>query len=183
MKTIEITNEDFEYMQSIAVPLEDTTASIFSRIVATYKELSDAGKAVHAATPSKPSLALKFEAKNLPSVSFTTIIEARIDEKAPSGLYWNDILEDIIKISAKKSDIEKALKHISANWRVGEHQENGYRYLEEFGVSFQAVSAERASKFISALSKAYQIPVEIELVWQNKPKAQFPGQTGSLKLP
>jgi hypothetical protein len=183
MKTIEISDEAFNYLQVRAIPLQDTTVSVLDRLVEEHKSFGN--QEIKSAVESNGArLDMSFGVANLPNVSFTTIDAATISGQSVKKCYWNDILADMIlaaiKVGASKDKVKAIL---SAQIREGQHSDNGYRHVAGADFSFQGVDAERACKNIAALSKAFGIAVSIKLRWQSSPKAQFAGQVGHLVLP
>ncbi|WP_321364038.1 T4SS efffector SepA family protein [uncultured Celeribacter sp.] len=179
MKSIEIEDDDFEYMKSLAIPLEDTTSTIISRIFSQHRELTQAPKL---AMP-KPIATAEFRTGNLPNVSFTSIKSASISDTPCPSLYWNDILQSILARSKGHLDLANLRELLSIQLKEGKHTENGYRYIESLGLSFQGVDARRACQNIQTLAKALDLPVKIVLHWNENSKAQYPGQTGTLIFP
>lgn len=183
MKTIEISDEAFNYLQVRAIPLQDTTVSVLDRLIEEHKSFGNQAIKPEVALDGA-RLDMSFGEANLPNVSFTTIDAATISGQSVKKCYWNDILADMIIAAinggATKGEV-KAL--LSAQIREGEHSDNGYRHVAEADFSFQGVDAVRACKNIAALSKAFGIAVSIKLRWQSSSKAQFAGQVGHLVLP
>ncbi len=179
MKSIEIEDDDFEYMKSLAIPLEDTPASIVSRIFTQHRELT----ATHNAAVRKPMVSAEFRTENLPNVSFTSIKSAFISDIPCPSLYWNDILQSMLSRSKGHFTTEELKKLLTLQLREGRHSENGYRYIESLNLSFQGVDARRACYNIQLLAKELDLPVRIVIHWNENSKAQYPGQTGTLIFP
>ncbi|MDR3486484.1 MAG: hypothetical protein P4M05_16445 [Bradyrhizobium sp.] len=99
-------------------------------------------------------------------------------EKA--ALYWNPIVFAIVAKAAKRLKPDQLRKHLALNYVEGEGQsEKGYRFIKEAGLSVQGGDANTVWKAIYMLVKAIHMPVEVEFVWEDKPKAAFPNATGS----
>ncbi|QBY00837.1 hypothetical protein E2K80_08950 [Rhodophyticola sp. CCM32] len=183
MKSVKISNEAYTYLQSLAVPFEDTTSTVLDKILDEHKEAYKPQLVSNLQLQSPTGVTMKFGVNDLPNVSFTDIISGSIIDQPVKKRYWNDVLEEIIVLAVSKSsklDVEAAL---TLNTVDGEKSLNGYRFVPSAGFSFQGVDAVRACKNISSLSKAFSIPVTLELKWQEKPKAQFAGKTAILELP
>jgi hypothetical protein len=179
MKHIEIEDDDFEYMKSLAIPLEDTPATIISRIFSQHKQLNQTPKTLM----PRPVATAEFRTGNLPNVSFTSIKSASISNMPCQSLYWNDILESMISRSKGLLDKAKLEELLTLQLKEGQHSENGYRYIESLDLSFQGVDARRACQNIQTLAKALDLPVKIVIHWSENSKAQYPGQTGTLIFP
>ena len=183
MKTIEISDEAFDYLKSRAIPLQDTTVTVFDRIMDEIKALSGNGANPSTGQDETP-VNMAFGVGNLPNVSFTTIDSATINGKSVKKCYWNDILEETIAVAVHSGATPEKIKDLLfAQICEGQKTTNGYRYVAKAGFSFQGVDAVRACKNIAALAKAFGIAVSIKLRWQTNPKAQFAGQVGHLVLP
>jgi len=183
MKTIDISDDAFDFLQGMAVPLEDSTVSVLDRLIAEHRNLT-LRPGQNSTSPEVARLDMSFNIGNLPNVSFTTLISAKLKGQPTAKLYWNDILEEMIGLACKSGASPNQLKaSLSLQIREGHHDDNGYRHVPEAGLSFQGVDAVRACKNIATLSKEFDIPVLIELRWQQNPKAQFAGQTGRLVFP
>jgi hypothetical protein len=178
MHEISISKDSYKYIQSLAVPLEDTPASVIERIIADHRLL---------ATPSTPKTSstpnMKFTLSTLPNVSFTILKSASIAATPVKNLYWNDVLEELIAYCARSHEASVIVGNLSLQTQLGKSTDKGYRYIESAGFSFQGVDAVRACKNIAGLSSKFNIPIELELHWQNSPKAQFAGETGRISLP
>ena len=178
MPTIEISQFAFEYLKSVAVPLVDTTVSVFDRIVQEH------GGQLNSAKKPEIGMEMHFGPANLPSVKFTTISAATVSGKPVGQKYWNNILEDMISacsaLGAKSSDLKDAL---AANLMDGDHNENGYRYVQAAGFSFQGLEANRACKNIVSLAVKFKVPVEIMVHWPDNESVKYPNTTARLIFP
>lgn len=181
MIKVDITEESYKYIKSLAVPLEDTAASVIERIIADHKLLVTSEPLMQ--TKPCPSLSMEFGLDNLPNVSFSLLKSATIANTPVKSLYWNDVLEELIIYCSEKYELSAVVEELSLQIQQGKCTEKGYRHIKRVGISFQGVDALRACKNIVALSSKFAVPIEIELVWQNNPKAQYAGQTGKLVLP
>ncbi|MBE0554008.1 MAG: hypothetical protein IH625_09995 [Rhodobacteraceae bacterium] len=177
MPTINVSDFALNYLKHHAEPLVDTTVSVLDRILSEHESLK-------ASKQSATTLEMRFGGKELPSVKFTTILSAKVAGKPASQRYWNNILEDMIAAcvarGAEPSDVQSLLQ---ANVMQGNHAENGYRYVPTAGFSFQGLEANRICRNLAALAERYQVPLDIELRWQDDDKAAFPNQTARIILP
>jgi len=73
---------------------------------------------------------------------------------------------------------EQIRKVIICNFVVGKKEDNGYRYLDDVGVSVQGQDANNAWKATYHILRAIKVPVEVNFVWQDNPKAAAPGSSG-----
>jgi len=177
MPEIMISDSALAFLKSTAIPLEDTTTTVVDRLIAEYKKLREQ-------EAKKNGKGLHFDLHSVPSVKFTSIKSARIAGQPASQNYWNNILEDMISACAtrggKRADIKNAM---SANCQPGKHTDGGFRYVEKADFSFQGLEANRAYKNIVALAEAFDIPVEINLFWQDNEDAALPNQSATIIYP
>jgi hypothetical protein len=180
MHTIEISNTAYEYLVSQAAPFTDTPASVLDRIIAEHAN-SHQTSVTH--NDSMASLELRFDTRDIPNVSFTNIENVSISGLPTALNYWNDVLEQVLTIALTKTDLTTLKSMLNLQLSEGPTQTSGYRKVGNSNVWFQGVDAIRACKSIAILSKQYEIPVTMNISWQNKGKAKFPGKTGFMTFP
>lgn len=117
-----------------------------------------------------------------PSLSFAKLTKATINGRAVRNPNWNAVLLSIVKQvktnGLNDQDISRELGTIS---KLGARVEKGYKYYPELGVSIQGQSAPDAWKTIDRLAKKWHIPISIEFIWAQNPRAQHPGRSGMLR--
>src|ERR1700694_1865490 len=122
-------------------------------------------------------VSLHSAAEILESYLFSGLSERALVKAA---LYWNPILFAIVAKAAKKLKADELKKHLLVNYVDGEgQQDKGYRFIKEAGLSVQGGDAHTVWKAISVLVKAIGMSVEVEFVWEDKPKAALPNATGA----
>jgi len=183
MATIEISDSAFEYLQSIATPFIDTPATALDKLIQAHQEFTRHPNS-NAQHGQDSSFGLEFTQSNLPNVSFTDIKSAKIDGLPVAKKYWNNVLETVVEIALHKGATPKYLRDF-LTWKTqeGAHDENGYRFIEAAGFSFQGLDAVRACKNIFLAAEEFGLDIEIVVRWQDNPKAQFAGQIGTLRHP
>jgi len=116
-----------------------------------------------------------------PSMAFTKPLAASISGKAVPNPRWANILLGVIKaVHAQGVTGATLVRALNIHSKATRYEEDGFKYHEELGISFQGQSASDAWKEIERLANAYRIPVSVEFWWRQNPKAQFPGKTGKL---
>lgn len=181
MPQIEVSETAFEYLKSIAIPLTDTTVTVVDKLIERVRSLESVTGPQPDRAPKK--LHLQFAGEEVPSVKFGVVMAAKVDGK-PVKKYWNSVLEALIArcVQAGHSTEEVRLT-LNANTLDGAVEEGGYRYVQEAGFSFQGLEANRVCKNIALLCERYDIPVEIEIRWQDVEEAAFPNQSARLVFP
>lgn len=117
-----------------------------------------------------------------PSLTFTKPISATINGKPIQNPKWASILHLMIaQVKAKGYVREKLVRELSVPSKVASYAGDGYKYIPELGISVQGQSAAEAWKEVDRLAKKWKIPVHVEFVWRQNPKAQYPGTAGILR--
>ena len=132
------------------------------------------------AVTSSPDGALVFDAA--PSLTFTKPTKATINGKPIQNPNWATILHVMIaQVKAKGFDGEKLIRELEVPAKAASFNDDGYRYFHELGISVQGQSASDAWKEVDRLAKKWRIPVNVEFVWRQNSKAQYPGRSGVLR--
>lgn len=183
MPEIEVSELAYDYLQSLAVPFEDTPMSVLDRLVAQHREFTQSGALSAQTREESAGMSLEFNLHELPNVAFTSVTAATVAGK-PARHYWNDVLSDVIEAAViGGATVEMLRKLLSVQLREGLHEDGGYRSVPKTNVSFQGVDANRACRAIASIAEEYSIQVSLRFVWQHNPKAQFAGKAATLELP
>lgn len=175
---VALSQETFSRLQAHAVPLVDSIETVINKAL-------DALEAKGDATASAGSLIRAFNPDAPPSLSFTTLRSVVFEgtRHVPSETYWNSILMAAVRAAAKKGLSPKQISDlIIVNHVEGEKQDGGYKFVAEAGVSVQGQDANAAWKAAYHLASALGLSIEVSFVWQENPKAAFPGQSGSFSV-
>nr|WP_310524668.1 hypothetical protein [Polymorphobacter sp.] len=117
-----------------------------------------------------------------PSLTFTKPLAASIGGKPVRNPNWASILHAMFaQLKAKGLEGDKLTREISIPTKTGKYEDEGYKYQSKFGISIQGQSAADAWKEVDRLAKKWRIPVTVEFMWRQNPKAQHPGKNGVLK--
>ncbi|RVH08709.1 hypothetical protein CN217_19425 [Sinorhizobium meliloti] len=117
-----------------------------------------------------------------PSLTFTKPMRATINGKPILNPNWASILHMMIAhVKAKGFEGEKLVRELGVPSKAANYEDDGYRYFPELGISVQGQSAADAWKEVDRLAKKWRIPVNVEFVWRQNPKAQHPGKAGVLR--
>jgi hypothetical protein len=117
-----------------------------------------------------------------PSLKFTKPLSIKLEgETLPKQkLYWNLLLFEVIDRAAAKMD-KLALRHaILVNKKEKKYVLDGYRYIENAGLSVQGSEAKNAWKATIHLIKAAGLSVEVDFQWETKEGAAHPGKVGRM---
>lgn len=118
-------------------------------------------------------------------LSFTRVVSAKVNGKELEKANWaNVLLQTIHSVSKKLGISSKELSaQLQVRTRVGQYEDDGFKYHKQLGISVQGQSAQDAWKEVDRLARKFDIPVEVEFQWHDNPKAQRPGQMGRLLSP
>ena len=117
-----------------------------------------------------------------PSLTFTKPMKASINGKPIQNPKWASILLVMLEqVKAKGYEGEKLVRELAVPTKASSYEEDGYRFFPELGISVQGQSAADAWKEVDRLAKKWRIPVTVEFIWRQNPKAQHPGKAGVLR--
>lgn len=117
-----------------------------------------------------------------PSLTFTKPLTASVGGKPIQNPNWASILHTMIAhVKAKGVEGEKLVRELAIPTRASEYEDDGYKYQSDLGISVQGQSATDAWKEVDRLAKKWRIPVTVEFMWRQNPKAQHPGKNGVLR--
>ena len=132
------------------------------------------------ATDASTAGALVFD--TAPRLTFTKPMKATINGKSIQNPNWASILHVVIaQVRAKGFEGEKLVRELSVPTKATSYEDDGYRFYPELGISVQGQSSADAWKEVDRLAKKWRIPVTVEFVWRQNPKAQHPGKAGVLR--
>jgi hypothetical protein len=176
---VTLADETIARLKAHAEPLVDTFDSVVNRAVDALEMLNGGG----AALAGNPMRTINPAAP--PNLSYTTVHSIVLNGKRfPLGeTYWNHLLLAAVREAKKTLSKEQVKELVICNNVLGKKEDNGYKYLEDVGISVQGQDANGAWKAIYHILHAIKVPVEVEFSWQDNPKAAAPGQKGHLSLP
>ena len=117
-----------------------------------------------------------------PSLTFTKPMKATINGKPLHNPNWASILHMMIaEVKLEGLEGEKLVQELGIPSKATTYDDDGFRYVPELGISVQGQSAADAWKEVDRLAKKWSIPVNVEFVWRQNPKAQYAGKAGVLR--
>lgn len=164
--------ETISRLKSHAEPLVDTYDTVINRALDALDAVSgydgvDVG--IRSYNPAIP-----------PNLAYTTVKSVIFNGKRfpAAESYWNLVLLAAVREAAKKLPTKAVKDLIIVNSVLGKKEDNGYKFLEDVGVSVQGQDANGAWKGIYHIVKELKIPIEVTFIWQDNPKAASPGGLG-----
>lgn len=176
---VTLSEETFSRLQAHAVPLIDSIETVINRALDALDarggdRVASAGGGIRPFNPASP-----------PSLSFTTVRSVTFQGKrhVPAETYWNSIMNAAVREAAKrKMSAAEISDLLLVNNVQGRKEDGGYKYIEEAGLSVQGQDANAAWKAAFQIIHALGLEVEVTFVWQNNPKAAYPGVVGSFSV-
>lgn len=159
-------------LKAHAEPLVDTFDTVINRAVDALENANGKG-----ATGTDGSIPLANPAAP-PNLSFTTVRSIVMNGKrfAANEAYWNHLLFAVIREAKKSLSQEKVTELIVCNHVIGKKEKDGYKYLEDVGISVQGQDANGAWKAIYHIVQALNFSVDVVFKWQDNVKASAPGE-------
>lgn len=118
----------------------------------------------------------------IPGLSFTKIISAKLNENTIRNPNWSKILINVIELVKLKGYTgDRLIQELKIPAKTQRLKDKGFKYWDRIGISVQGQSATDAWKEMSRLAEKFRIPLEIRFEWQQNEKAQFPGRKGIVK--
>ena len=122
------------------------------------------------------------ETTDTPSLTFTKPLKAAINGKSIQNPNWASILHTMLaQMKAKGFVGEKLVQELAIPTKTSKYEQDGYKYLPDLGISVQGQSATDAWKEVDRLAVKWRIPVNVDFVWRQNPKAHHPGKAGALR--
>lgn len=117
-----------------------------------------------------------------PGLAFTKPLAASVNGAVIHRPRWSAILlTTIAQVKAKGLDGDKLARELAIQAKAQQYEDEGYKYYPDLGISIQGQSAADAWKEVDRLAKKWRIPVMVEFLWRQNPKAQYPGKLGVLR--
>lgn len=179
---VELSDATFSRLQNLAVPLVDKTAEdVINKLVSFYEEK----QAAQASTaPRQTSEPLKqFGPSNLPQLTHTKILSAKVDGIQLPKTNWNGLLLDLIRRARDRlTNGEQPNRLIIVNFVPGKKDDEGYKFIPEVDLSVQGQDANNAARGACHIARQLGLSLEVDFLWRNKEKAEHPGETGRLSV-
>jgi hypothetical protein len=177
---IKISDFAWEYLKKLAEPFVDQPGDVLDRVIRDH-----AGVGGIIAAPILPIAAASvFGLANLPDVSHTEVVDARIEGKLSAERSWQHVMGDVVTACIEKGvDKSEVIGRLFLNHETGLNAASGHYYVPAADITIQGSAANRILKQIAKLAESFQVSIEIKWRWYPKDQAAFPGQGGSLVFP
>lgn len=177
MLNVPLAPETIARLKKFAEPLVDNYDTVIIRAL-------DALEAANSNTPAKEGAIRALNPAKPPNLAYTTVHSIIFNGKRfpPAETYWNHLLLAVIREAGKTFPPKKLDELVICNHVMGQKEDNGYKYLEDAGISVQGQDANGAWKTIAHILFELKMPLEIEFSWQDNPKAVAPGEHAKFSI-
>lgn len=186
MPTINLSLPVYDDLKALAEPFIDREPQdVIARLIAHW-HLTAPKTAASTALVDAEGAAKIFAPDSPPNMAFTRVKSFKMGDEmiGKAELYWNPILFKLVAKAAASLDTDALKKALLVNYVDGKGQEDkGYRFIAEAGLSVQGSDANTVWKAIYALVRAIGMKIEVEFVWEDKPKAAHPNMSGCFSYP
>lgn len=177
MPQIDVQNSTLERLKKLAEPFVDTPETVVLRGLDALEALTRGVRQ----PPQSNSVDLIVDPRNIPNLTHTKLLSAKLDGKTFPRPKWNSVLDETLirarKAGLKASDIQRVC---SINVKEGKKTDEGYSYLKDINLSVQGQDSNAACRGIVAMARHLKIRIELEFLWREKDGAAQPGKVAAL---
>lgn len=180
MPDISLSQNAFERLQRHAKPFVDTPESVILRALDALEQCSAQPMLEESADGSSER---QIDARALPRLTHTKLIEAAIDGERLAKPNWNSLLDEILRRAMERVGSFDELHRICpVNMVKGRKEDEGYGYLPEIDISVQGQDANGACRAVVAAAQALRMSLDIGFMWRLKESAAYPGERGRIRM-
>ncbi len=173
MQNVQIEQNTYERLLRNIRDFGDTPDKIINRGLDALE-----GNTQEAPTKIASSM-LRFGDRNLPNLTHTKVLQAKLDGKTLPKMNWNSLLDEVLIVARKRGLSTSEIKGIGGINIVEKKKfDEGFRYLESAGFSVQGQDSNRACYGALTISRKVGMSLEVEFLWREKDGASHPGKTG-----
>lgn len=177
MPQIEVQISTMEKLKKLAEPFVDTPETVILRALdalgSTTKNIAPA--------PSPSNIDIQIDSRNIPNLTHTKLLSAKVGARLISRPNWNSVLDEILKDACKAGLKANDIQRIgSINVTEGKKTDEGYNVLIGTNISVQGQDANAACRGIVSIARHLKIQIELEFKWREKEGAAHPGKIALL---
>lgn len=179
--SIELSPMTFTRLQQLAVPFVDTPETVIIRLLDQH----ESAKETQTASAQDDSGIRNFNPDAAPDLTHTKVLMATLGtKKLERGQdNWNGLLNEAVRIAKRKTETLADLKKlVLVNFVEGEKTDEGYRFLQDIGISVQGQDANGAWRAVNHILRQLNLQALVHFVWREKEGAAYPGMTGRFML-
>lgn len=186
MPDISIQQSTFERLQRHAKPFTDTPDSVIQRALDALEQRDmqpPGGKSDSTGEGSGNSTERLIDARALPRLTHTKLLEAAIDGERLAKPNWNLLLDDMLRRAIERvGSFEELHRICPVNMVKGRKDDEGYGHLPEIDISVQGQDANGACRAVVTAAQALGMSLDIGFMWRHKEAAAHPGERGRIRL-
>ena len=180
MQHIEISDDNFQRLQKVAIPLVDTLNSVITKLLDSYETNNSSNN--NNINKNMDNYE-KFESDKIPPLLHTKLMSARFNELVPERINWDSLVRLALKqVFDKYKNVGELYRLSGANVVDGQKNDEGYKFVSSHKFSYQGVSAEDAAIIVVRCAKALGCKAFFEFEWRNKDAAYRPGKRGAVEI-
>jgi hypothetical protein len=187
MPTIEISDADFRRLQEIAEPLIDSPSDVCRRLLDLWfqqKQAADSG----ATAAGRPEINV-YRESDLPALTkkkallHTKLLAGQFGGRKPEKQNWDALVRlALVAVIDEHKTVEDLRRLSGANVVSGLKTDEGYKPVQQYGFSYQGVSAPDAVDIILRCARSLKQSVYVEFEWRDKAAAYRPGERAAIRF-
>ena len=193
MPVIRISEPTFQRLQALATPLVDTPSTVVERLLDLHDDVKAAGRHLEGAVealptsppktkPGRSNAVLHLDPEAAPDFTHARIVGGNFGGRFVRN--WNELVHVAHRVAfAQLRTLEKVKAASKSNILPGHFRSSGFHYLKDLNISIQNVSANDAWRRALHLARQLHVPIEVEVAWEHKKGAVFPGQQRTIRWP
>jgi len=180
MPDISLSQAAFERLQRHAKPFVDTPESVILRGLDALEQQT--GQPIPD-TSADGSPEREIDARALPRLTHTKLLDAAIDGERLTKPNWNSLLDEMLRRAMQRVGSFDELQRICpVNMVKGRKEDEGYGHLPEIDVSVQGQDANGACRAVVTAAQALGMSLDIGFLWRHKESAAHPGERGRIRI-
>ena len=180
MRKIEITEATYKRLQLHAKPFEDNEDKIIN---VALDSIESNLKSIKSDVSSIDSDITLIDPNNLPDLTHTKIIVAKINQIEVRRKNWRNILEAVLEPIIKEGETVDNINIFGQLTAVGGNfEKNGYKFISSLNISIPTQDSAHVCKSIVSLAKKYQVKIEIKFRWRSEKASAFPDKVAILRV-
>lgn len=180
MPDISLSQTAFERLQSHAKPFVDTPEAVILRALDALEQRT--GQPLLGENADRSS-ERQIDARALPNLTHTKLLDAVIDRERLTKPNWNSLLNEMLRRAMERvTSFEELHRICPVNMVKGRKEDEGYGYLPEIDISVQGQDANGACRAVVTAAQALGMSLDIGFMWRLKQSAAYPGDRGRIQL-
>ena len=182
MRSIEISESTYKRLVEHIGGFRETEDNVISKALDALEVIQNNKSQTKPRTDSVGSQ-LKFSSNQVPNLYHSKPTGMKIDGVKAHIKNWNELLYPILRIAIDRGLSDLDLKRRYAlNLKKDCGIDEKYHFIPTIGLWVQPMSSNDIMKRVKKIANDLGIELEIEIRWQQKIKAQFPGREARIQI-